>query len=98
MPLNCLRVAGYVGSHQMVGDKVLEKVEPEQGDLGEDAALMRDAGRQYIVERGDAVGGDEEQVVAVEVVDVANFAAGEEFEICVAGFKKNGVEDVWAHD
>jgi hypothetical protein len=37
-------------------------------------------------------------MVAVEVVDVADLAASEKVEICVAGFKENGIEDVRAHD
>ena len=95
---NSLRVTGYVGSDEMVGNEVSEKVEPEQGDLREHAALMRNAGCQHVVECGDAIGGNKEQVVAVEIVDVSDFAAGEKFQICVAGFEENGVEDVRAHD
>src|SRR5687767_65883 len=56
-----------------------EAVEPEIRDLREDRPLVRDAGRQHDVERGDAIGGDEEVAVA-EVVDVAHFAAAREGE------------------
>ena len=52
------------GGEEVVGDGVLEVVEPEGGYLGEDGAFVRDAGAEDVVEGGDAVGGDEEEVVA----------------------------------
>ena len=69
----------------MIGDDVGEEVEPEQGDLGQDASLVRDAGGENVVEGGDAVGGDEQQMVVVEGVDVADFAAGVQLEVGEVG-------------
>ena len=43
-----------------------QEIEPEQGELGEHASLLRDAGGQHIVERGDAIGGDEQQVIVID--------------------------------
>ncbi len=97
MLANGLRVAAYVGRDQMIGNDILQEVEPEQRHLREHSALVRNAGGQHIVERGDAVGRHEQQVLAVQIVDVANLAAGEKVEVFVVGFKQNGIENFWAH-
>ncbi len=73
---------GYVGGDEVAGDEVFEEVEPEEGDLGEDAAFVGDRGAEHVVEGGDAVGGDEEErgfgVFGVGCVDVSDLASGEE--------------------
>ena len=46
MLANRRRVAVHVGGDQMVGDDVLEKVEPEQRNLRQHPALVRNAGRR----------------------------------------------------
>jgi hypothetical protein len=70
-----------VGGDEVVGDEVLEEVEPEEGELGEDAALIGNAGAEDMIEGGDAIRGDEEEVGVrigwVDGVDVADFAFGE---------------------
>jgi hypothetical protein len=76
-----------VSGEEVVGDGVFEEVEPEGGDLGEDLPLVRDAGAEHVVEGGDAVGGDEEKVVA-EGVEVADLAAGEQGKAAKVGGKK----------
>ncbi len=88
MFLNGLRIAVHVGRDKMVGDDVLEEIEPEQRQLGQNPALVRDAGGQHIVECGDPVGGNEEQVVAVQVVNVADLAAREQVEVLVVGLEE----------
>ncbi len=65
----------------MVGDDVGEVVEPEQRELGEDASLVGDAGGQNVVEGRNPVGGDEEQLLVADGVDVADLAAGVKVEI-----------------
>ena len=77
-----------VCGQEVVRDRVLEQVEPEERELGEDAALVGDAGGEDVVEGGDAVGGDEEKLVVAEVVDVAHLAAGGERKIAEAGLEK----------
>jgi hypothetical protein len=62
----------------MVRDDVFEKIEPEQRNLGQDAALVWNAGRENVVEGRNTVGGHEEKVIGIEVVHVADFAAGVE--------------------
>jgi len=54
--------------------QVAQKVEPENRELGQHFALVRDAGGQNVVESRDAVGGDDEKFVA-HAIDIAHFAA-----------------------
>ena len=53
-----------IGGDEVVGDDVSEKVEPEERELGEDLAFVGNAAAQDVVEGGDAVGGDEEELLA----------------------------------
>ena len=57
----------------MVGDDRLRPLEPERGDLRQDLALVGNARAEHVVERRDAIGGDDEQAIA-EIVDVADLA------------------------
>ncbi len=78
----------------MVGDVVLEEIEPEEGELGKDASLVGDAGGEDVVEGGDAIGGDEEEVgggVGTESVDVAHLAAGEQRKRAEIGLEQSCV-------
>ena len=64
---------GHVGRDQMVVDDITQQIEPEQRQLREHRALVRDLVFEDVVECGDAVRGDQQQLVA-QVVQVANFA------------------------
>ena len=57
----------------MVRKDVFGEVEPEFGHLGQDRALFGDFVFQDDVERGDAVGGDQDQCIA-QVIDLADFS------------------------
>jgi hypothetical protein len=57
-----------------------------------------DAGSQNVVERGDAIGGDEKQLLVADGVDVTNLAAGMEVEVRERSLQKDGVEEFGAHD
>jgi hypothetical protein len=46
-----------IGADQMIGDDVLQLLEPPQAQLREDLALIRDCRRQHHVERAHAVAG-----------------------------------------
>ena len=81
----------------MIGHHILQKVEPEKRDLGQNPALVRDAGGQNIVERGDAIGGNKQQPVVVQPVHVADFAAGVKFELRKVGLQEDGIEEIRAH-
>ena len=61
----------------MVRHKTGQKVEPEERDLGEYFAFAGDAGGEHVIEGGDAIGSDEQQMFA-DGVEVADFAAREQ--------------------
>ena len=54
--------------------EVPQIVEPENGKLREDFALIGNPRGQNVVERGDAVGGHDQQVLA-QIVNIADLAA-----------------------
>ncbi len=58
---------------------------------------MRDAGRQHVIERGDAIGGHEQQAVFIQMVDIAHLAAGVQFQFGDVGVQQNGVEKFRGH-
>ena len=92
-----LRVARHVALAHVVRHHVLQQVEPEERELREHAALARDRGGQHHVERAQAVGRDDQQLVA-EVVHVADLSAAPERArraVCVS--KTTGLsEDTFA--
>src|SRR5438309_1789496 len=75
----------------MVSDCVLEEVEPEERELGENSAFIRDTAREHMVEGGDAIRGDEKKLVFTERVDIANLAARGEGERAEISFEKSRV-------
>ena len=52
---------------------IARPLEPERRDLRQHLALVGNAGAEHVVERGDAIGGDDQQAIA-EIVDVADLA------------------------
>ena len=64
--------AGSSRDH-VVRHDVPQSVEPERRDLREDLALVGDARAEHVVERGDAIGGDDQQP-SPKIVDVADLA------------------------
>src|SRR5208282_4411739 len=79
--LQHLRITLDIRGDQMVGDDVRQEVEPEQRYLAQHTSLMRDAGGEHVIEGGNAVRGDEEQPVSVELVNVAYLTAGVKLEV-----------------
>ncbi len=73
----------------MRGREVAQKVEPEDGKLGQHAAFVGNAGGQDVVEGGDAVRGDE-QNAAVDAVHVAHFSARMEVYAWQFRFQNDG--------
>jgi hypothetical protein len=69
--------AVHVEREEVVRDEVAHPIEPERGQLREHLALVGNARAEHVVERGNPIGGDDEQIVA-ELVDVADLAAPEE--------------------
>ena len=71
------RVVDHIAQAQfgeLVGDHVLQPVKPEIGDRCEDLALFRDGIGQDAIEGGDAIGGHDQHVLRVDVIDVAHLA------------------------
>ena len=65
----------------MVLGNTLQKIKPEERNLREHAAFVRDAGSQYVIEGRDAVGGNKQEPLIVNAIDIAYFAAGIEFQV-----------------
>ena len=78
----------HVYRDDMVRDQIADVIEPERGQLRENFALVGTSGSEDVIEGGDAIGGDDEQVRA-EIVDVANLAAPRERQTVELGFKDN---------
>ena len=64
----------------MVGDDGPQMVEPEEGETGENPALVGNGRRHHHVEGGDTVARHHQQVV-VEPVEIAHLALCDQFEI-----------------
>src|SRR5208283_2374318 len=73
----------------MIRHRLLEEVEPEQGQLGQHPALLRNAGGEHIVERRDPVRGHEQQMIVANLIQVADLSAGEELEVGKISVQKN---------
>ena len=71
-------VRGVERDH-VVGDDVAQVLEPEGRQLRQDAPLVRNAGPEHVIERRDAIGGNDEEDVAGRV-DVAHLAGAEALE------------------
>ena len=52
----------------------MQQIEPEQGELCEDAALVRDGCGHDHIESRQAIGGHDQQAI-FEIVDIADFSA-----------------------
>jgi hypothetical protein len=62
------------GAEDVVGNDVFQEFEPEKRELREDAALVGNGRGKDDVEGGEAVGGDDQELVA-EIIDVTDFSA-----------------------
>ncbi len=73
------RVLTNLRRQKMRWRQVAQKVEPENGKLGQDLALVRDAGGKNVVECRDAVGSDNQKLLA-NAINIAHFAVGVKFD------------------
>ena len=71
------RAAVLAQREQMVRDELPRPREPERRQAGEHPPLVGDLGRQDHVEHRDPVGGDEQQALVVERVELAHLAAAD---------------------
>jgi hypothetical protein len=69
------RILVDVGRDQVVGRQRAQEVEPEERDLGQDHALAGDRRSEDAIEGRDAVGGDHQDLVVADGIDVAHLAA-----------------------
>jgi hypothetical protein len=68
----------------VIGANVSEAFKPKQAHLVQDSPLIGDAIRHHDIERGDAVAGDNEEVVT-KVKDLTYFAASGRWEVSQGG-------------
>lgn len=78
--LQLRRVLADVGGDKVVGNDGLQELEPEKRELGQHSPLLRYASRQNVIECRDSIRRDEEQMIVTNLVKVANFSAGKEFQ------------------
>ena len=72
------RIPAHVGRDEVAGYNIFEKVEPEDGHLGQHSAFVRDGVGHDNVESRNAVGGDDQQFV-FDRVNVSYLAAPKKF-------------------
>ena len=67
------------GSRQVIRrpTSTLDQVEEEDAHRGQDPALVRDRGGENVIESRDAIRGYEQQMLVVDAIEFANFAAGQ---------------------
>ena len=80
---------GNIGGREMVGNDFFQEIEPEKRELRKNAPLFRDSSCEHVVERRDAIGGDEKQMIGIDAVNVADFAAGMKFKFRKVGPKQD---------
>src|SRR5215813_180821 len=82
----------------MIWYNIFKELEPEEGKLGENRALMGNSCSQYVIECGNAVCGNKKQVVAAYLIDVAHLSAGEKLELAKITLQQNRVESLSSHE
>ena len=65
----------------MIWHHLFQKVEPKEGNLGQDPPLVGNSCSQYVVESGNAVRRNKKQVVAAHLIHIADLAAGKKLQI-----------------
>src|SRR5271163_1050629 len=81
----------------MVRNNVRKKVKPEQGDLSQHPTLVRDAGREHVVESRYAIGSDKQQALIIQLINIAYLAAGVKFKVREIGLQHHGIEKFRSH-
>jgi len=90
MLANGLRITITSAVTKWLGTTSLRKSNQKRESWVRTRPFVRDAGRQHVIESGDAIGRNEEQVVTVQVVDVAHLPLAKKFEIGIVGLKRTG--------
>jgi hypothetical protein len=81
----------------MVGHDIFQKVEPEKRNLVQYLSLVRDAGRENVIKRGDSVRGYKQEAVIIQPIYVADLPASMKSEILEFGTQQDGFKYGWAH-
>src|SRR5262249_14168943 len=76
--LQVFRIVLDVRGYDVIGDDILEVVEPEGRHLRQDLTLVRNRSGENHIERRKTVGGHDEEMLT-QVVDVTDFAATVKF-------------------
>jgi len=75
----------------VIGNHIRQELEPEQRNLVQDAAFVRNTCRQNIIKRRNTVAGYEQKLVLVDIVNVSDLTAGLQFEIWKIGANQDGI-------
>jgi hypothetical protein len=95
--LRSCRISFYLSGDHVVGDEITKEIEPEKGNLGQYTPLVGNACCKHVIERRDAIGGYEEEMRTVEIVDIPDLAAGVELEFGEVSAQQDRVEKAGAH-
>jgi hypothetical protein len=90
LTLGCGDDAFRIDSRQLVGDDVAQLGKPEIRHRRQHRPLLGDGVGQDDVEGGKAVGGDDEQAVGIDGVDIAHLAPGKERQAGEGGIEERG--------
>ena len=80
-----------------VGDDVAQEIKPEERNLCQHTAFLRNARGKHVIKGRDAVGGNEKKMLGIEFVHVADFAAGVKLEFREIGAQQDRIEELGAH-
>jgi hypothetical protein len=64
----------------LIGDDVRQFVHPELGDLVKDDAFTRDRCGHDDIKRGDPVGGDDQHMLVIDIIDITDFSAMQQWQ------------------
>ena len=84
---------GDVGGDEVAAGHVAERLEPEGRDRGEHAALVEDRLVEHDVEGGEPVGGDHQELVVADGVDVPDLAGVQVGQGERHAAERSGLED-----
>ena len=82
----------------MIGNDVLQKIEPEKRELRQYATLVRNTGYQNVIECRDAIRGHEQQALVVHTIHVPDLATGVKFKFGEVSLQNDGVEELGSHE
>ena len=88
----------HIGGNEVIGNYVLQKLEPEERKLGEYVPFVGNPRSQHVIKGRDSVRRHDEKVFVVYTVQIANLAAGVNLKFRKVCLHKDGVEKFGSHD